>query len=164
MHFANPTHNVASSKGYLGSIKAKIIRFSCRMSEGGIAKQFFESVASSAHSAASRLRVRSAINPMLWLCAITSLPCFGLAYLVRGTEPLATILLWLGASPIFAAIVGFLYFMIYAPEKLQSEEYQLRHETLELIRQKGSSVEISPSSLEAIMNPVHQLPIIGRNR
>jgi hypothetical protein len=44
--------------------------------------------------------------------------------------------------------------MTSAPDKLQSEEYQIRRETLELIRQKGSSLEVIPSSLEAITNPV----------
>jgi hypothetical protein len=115
----------------------------------------FERVAGRAQSAASQLRVRSALNPMLWLCGIVSLPCFFIAYLLRGIEPLATIIAYVGIAPVATTILGFLYFMIFAPEKLQSEDYQLRHETLELIRQKGSSVAIAPSSLEAIANPVH---------
>jgi len=56
---------------------------------------------------------------------------------------------------VLATILGFFYFMIFAPDKLQSEDYQIRHETLELIKQKGSSVEIEPSSLHAIANPAH---------
>jgi hypothetical protein len=45
--------------------------------------------------------------------------------------------------------------MMKAPEKLQSEDYQIRHETLELIKQKGTSLEISPTSLTVIANPAH---------
>jgi hypothetical protein len=115
----------------------------------------FDNIFANARSAASSLRVRSALNPMLWLCAIVSLPCFVLSYMLHGTEPLASMLIYIGAAPIGATILGFLYFMVMAPEKLQSEEYQLRHETLELIRQKGESVAIEPSSLEAIANPSH---------
>jgi hypothetical protein len=113
-----------------------------------------ERIAATAHSAATHLRVKSALNPMLWMCAIVTLPCFILAYFARGIEPLATLVGCIGALPVVATVVGFLYFMIKAPEKLQSEDYQLRHETIELIKQKGTNVEISPSSLEAITNPV----------
>jgi hypothetical protein len=126
------------------------------MSDPGAAPRFFEQIIASAQSAAGRLRVKSALNPMLWLCGIISLPCFGLAYIASGTEPLATILVCIASAPVICTILGFFYFMIFAPEKLQSEEYQLRHETLELIKQKGSSVEIAPSSLEAIANPVYR--------
>lgn len=112
-------------------------------------------IVANARSAASNLRVRSALNPMLWLCAIVSLPCFILAYLAHGIEPLATLLVCIGALPIIATIIGFLYLMVAKPEKLQSEEYQIRHEAIEVIKQKGTRAAISPSSLEAIANPIH---------
>jgi hypothetical protein len=115
--------------------------------------RLFDRFIANAQSAAASLRVRSALNPMLWLCAIVSLPCFVLAYFAHGIEPLATVLVVLGAAPIAATIIAFLYFMIASPEKLQSEDYQIRHETLELIKEKGSSVALSPSSLDAITNP-----------
>jgi hypothetical protein len=117
----------------------------------------WEKIVANAQSAASSLRVKSALNPMLWLCGIISLPCFILAYFLRGIEPLDTLLIYIGAAPIGATIFGFLYFMIVDPSKLQSEEYQIRHEALEVIKQKGSSVEIIPSSLEAIANPIRAI-------
>jgi hypothetical protein len=92
---------------------------------------------------------------MLWLCGIVSLPCFVLSYIAAGVEPLATMLVFIGAVPVLSAVIGFLYLMVVAPEKLQSEEYQIKHETLELIKQKGTSIEFSPSSLDVIANPVH---------
>lgn len=122
----------------------------------------FEHLISTAQSAAANLRIKSALNPMLWLCGIISLPCFIGSYLFRGTEPLASVLMWVGVAPVGATILGFFYFMIAAPDKLQSEEYQLRHETLELIKEKGSSVEVSPSSLDAIANPIKALPHGGK--
>lgn len=113
----------------------------------------FESLISNAKSAAGQLRVRSALNPMLWMCAIVSLPAFGMAYFFREFESLSTTLIWVGGMPVAATILGFFYFMLFAPHRLQSEDFQLRHETLQIIRSKGSNVEILPSSLEAISNP-----------
>jgi hypothetical protein len=104
--------------------------------------------------AAGQLRVRSALNPMLWLCAIVSIPCFILSYFAHGVQPLETILWIAGAIPIVTACSSHVYFMLTTPEKLQSEEYQLRHETLDLIRQKGVAAPILPASLEMIENPL----------
>jgi len=130
----------------------------------GARQTFLERIVSSSQSAASKLLVKSALNPMLWLCGIISTFCYGMAYFARGIEPLATVLVYVGSAPIVATIIGFFYFMIFAPEKLQSEEYQIRHETLEFIRQKGSSIEISPSSLEAITNPGNPITPSGKRR
>lgn len=129
-----------------------------------MANGFFERFAANTQSAASKLRVKSALNPMLWLCAIASIPCYVLAYFAKDTQPLESFLLYAGTAPIVATTIGFLYFMIRAPEKLQSEEYQLRHESLQLIKQKGSSIEISPSSLEAIANPLSRSSSSRRRR
>lgn len=129
------------------------------MSDAGQAA-FWERVTGSARTGAGRLRVKSALNPMLWLCAIVSLPCFGMAWFCRGTEPLATMLAISGVAPIGITCALAVYFAVVRPEKLQSEEYQIRHEALELIKEKGSAVEVSPSSLEAITNPLLSRPPI----
>jgi hypothetical protein len=39
------------------------------------------------------------------------------------------------------------------PEKLQSEDYQLRKQALELIQEKGVRFPIEAASVEAIANP-----------
>lgn len=93
---------------------------------------------------------------MLWLCGIVGLPCFYLAYLFRDVEQLCSILVYIGAAPIAATIIGFFYFMIVSPEKLQSEEFQLRQQSLDIIKQKGGIVEVSHASLEAIANPSYR--------
>jgi hypothetical protein len=80
-------------------------------------------------------------------------PSLLLAFLSRENHDLMQFFLYVAAAPILASVIGFLYFMIRDPQRLQSEDYQIRHETLEFIRQKGSSLEISPLSLEAITNP-----------
>lgn len=94
-----------------------------------------------------------ALNPMLWLCAIVSIPCFLLAWLTFGKEPLSTILTYAGIAPVAVTCVLGTFLTLFRPEKMQSEEYRIRHEALELIREKGSLIEISPSSLEGIANP-----------
>ena len=112
----------------------------------------FDHIISGAQSAAAKLRVRSALNPMLWLCAIVSIPSFALAYCLNGYN-MGVVFLVVGSAPVLTTIIGFLWFMVKSPEKLQSEEYQLRHEAFQLIRQKGTEFPVSPSSLAAIANP-----------
>ena len=113
----------------------------------------FGSVTASAQLAARRLRVRSALNPMLWLTGIGTPLCFGAAFLFRANTSLSAGLLTIGALPIVVTCAGFAYFAIKQPEKLQSEDYQLRHEAIQLIQTKGGQVAVDITSLEAIANP-----------
>jgi hypothetical protein len=110
-----------------------------------------------AQDASVRLRVRSALNPLLWLCAIVSLGCFGFAICFSGV--LRVLLVATGITPIvFTCLVGG-YFAIKNPEKLQSEDYQLRKQALELIQQKGTRFDVEATSVDAIANPqVRSLP------
>lgn len=117
------------------------------------AVRLFDTLATKATAAASRLHVRSALNPMLWLCGIITIPAWLISAFLGDQSNIGQLLAYVGAAPPCALIVGFFYFMLTAPDKLQSEDYQLRHETLELIRQKGSNIEIAPSSLDRIANP-----------
>ena len=101
--------------------------------------------------AGGRLRVRSALNPILWLCAIITLPAIG-AYLTWPSGP-PTWLTVIICGPVFAAIFGFLFLLIFDRDKLQSEDYQLRKRTLELIGDKGRDFLVSPTNIESITNP-----------
>ena len=40
-------------------------------------------------------------------------------------------------------------------DKLQSEDYQIRKQSLELIQQKGDALPISSTSIQAITNPIY---------
>lgn len=106
------------------------------------------------NSAAVALHVRSALNPMLWLTGIGTTICFFAAYIFRSSETLTTILVVVGTLPIIFTCFGFAYFAMCKPEKLQSEDYQIRHESLQIIQQKSGSIEISEASLNQIANPV----------
>lgn len=108
-------------------------------------------------AATRRLRVRSALNPILWLCAISMPLCFAAAYLFRDNAIVADALLLFGCCPLLVACATFVGFAIFSPEKLQSEEYQIRHESLQLIQQKSGRLSVLPASITAIANPEHAL-------
>ena len=106
-------------------------------------------------AAGAQLRVRSALNPILWLCATVSLPC--LAFAVYSSAPtwLRIVLVILGGAPIPVALGLSMYFAHKDPSRLRSEDYQLRERLLESIQEsqeKGHLLD-DPRSLETILNP-----------
>ena len=113
--------------------------------------------------AAQRLHVRSALNPMLWLTGIATPFCFAAAYAFRFNGPILYALIIVGFVPIVMAALGFSYFAIVEPGKLQSEDYQLRHETLQIIQQKSGHQIVDATSL-AVTNPaLPTLPLGGES-
>ena len=121
--------------------------------------------AHAASAAAQKLRVRSALNPMLWLTAIASPICLGAAYAFSAQSTVMWVLVAVALLPIVFTCFGFVYFAAKSPERLQSEEYQLRHETLQMIQQKTGHLVIDPTSLAAIANPaLPALPAKMENR
>lgn len=96
--------------------------------------------------AGGKLTVRSALNPILWLCAIITIPTLLVAPLLSTLHPW---LIALACAPVAAAILGFFFLLIVDRDKLQSEDYQIRKRSLELMEQtKGEAPkEIPPSSV-----------------
>lgn len=84
-----------------------------------------------------KLSVKSALNPILWLCAIVSIPSLVIA--VWGFSEPPNWLIGLIIGPVFIALLGFLFLLFFDRDKLQSEEYQLKKRSLELIQEKGQS-------------------------
>lgn len=115
--------------------------------------EYLERLSQISQNAAAKLHVRSALNPILWLCAITTPIFFGFAYLFRSSESIALLLIVVGLLPVIFACIGFGYFALTKPEKLQSEDYQIRHESLQLLQQKGRKTAIPLNTIEAIANP-----------
>ena len=112
----------------------------------------FEQIAAKAVESGGRLYVRSALNPILWLCGIVSVPGIVAASL-SGNSPLWLVILIL--APVCAAILGFGFLLVCDRDKLQSEEYQIRKRSLELIEQKGDAapVMIDPLTLDVMPKP-----------
>ena len=69
-------------------------------------------------------------------------------------SPPPTWLVFLTCTPVAAAVLGFFFLLVFDRDKLQSEDFQIRMKSLELIQQKGDSFPISVTSIEAISNPV----------
>ncbi|PYV09013.1 MAG: hypothetical protein DMG23_12130 [Acidobacteria bacterium] len=110
---------------------------------------FRESITAKVIEAGGRLTVRSALNPILWLCGIITLPALALMPFVG---PARTLFAWLAAAPVAVAIFGFLFLLFFDRDKLQSEDYQIRKRSLELIEQKGEKA-IPAADVEVIADP-----------
>lgn len=98
-----------------------------------------------------RLRVKSALNPALWLCAIVTIPTL-LIISRQNSEPSLWIIL-IAITPVVCAAVGFFFLLIFDRDKLQSEDYQIRKKTLDIIQEKGDKFPVVAASIQAIANP-----------
>ena len=112
--------------------------------------------------AAQRLHVRSALNPILWLCAISMPMSLAGAYVFRDVEVVRNWLIAGALTPIAVACLGFAGFAVFKPDKLQSEEYQIRHESLLIIQEKAGQLVLDPASIEGIANPSRPALPAGR--
>lgn len=110
-----------------------------------------ERVTQGSQNAAVRLQVRSALNPLLWLCAICTPLTFGFAFFSSGAIQIA--LLSIGSLPIVCACGAYIYLMFASPDRLQSEDYQLKRQALQMIYEKGGRAGVLASSVAAITNP-----------
>lgn len=83
-----------------------------------------------------QMHVRSsALNPLLWLTALSGLICLPAAYFIP------TFASWLVATPIIcfvATLIAFAYFAYKDPNRLQSEEYQIRQQKMQYQLMQGS--------------------------
>jgi hypothetical protein len=97
--------------------------------------------------AGGRLTVRSALNPILWLCGIITIPT-----LIAGTfyRELSTWIVAIGCSPVIVALFGFLFLLFFDRDKLQSEDYQIKKRTIELAQQKGDPYPLQVDSRMAV--------------
>jgi hypothetical protein len=94
--------------------------------------------------AGGRLKVRSALNPILWLCGIITVPT--LLTLPFLTNPPSWLMV-LAFLPVVAAILGFIFLLIVDRDKLQSESFQLRKRELEIIQEKGGPITYVDSAI-----------------
>jgi hypothetical protein len=96
-------------------------------------------------SRAGVVRVRKALNPLLWMAA-TAFPTSLLgAYFLRDVPYLKYLLVMLGAFPVLATLVAYFILLFRDPDRLQSEEFVLRQQELTIYRR---SEEGGPRPLE----------------
>lgn len=105
---------------------------------------------SKAVEAGGRLTVKSALNPILWLCGIITIPTLiaGVLY-----PELSTWIVAIGCAPVVVALFGFLFLLFFDRDKLQSEDYQIKKRTIELSQQKGDPYPLEINPKAAISNP-----------
>lgn len=115
-----------------------------------------DNIATRAIEAGEKLTVRSALNPVLWLCAIVSIPALVVVPFLSEPPVWLIVLICL---PVMAATIGFFFLLFFDRDKLQSEDYQLKKRSLEIIEQKGDQ---APMVLEADSLKVVPKPDIGQ--
>lgn len=104
-------------------------------------------------SVAERIRVRNIMNPTLWLCGIST-PVFLFAgYGFRDDHPLRNLLIGVSIVPLVLAVLVYLYWTRREPDRLQSEEYQLQRQEMQLLQKKTGVAVIDPSTVPVIANP-----------
>ena len=118
-------------------------------------------IAAKAVEAGTRLTVKSALNPVLWLCAIVTVPSF-ISFGFVANPPAWWVTL--AVSPVAAAILGFFFLLFFDRDKLQSEEYQLKKQSLELIQEMGDKTPrvMSADDLDALAEPLRPALEEGR--
>lgn len=102
--------------------------------------------------------VRSAMTPALWLCCF-GVACWIAAYLFSFRpvlEPLCIPLAIAGMAPLALACWAYVYFALKKPDKLQSEEYQLRQMALTIIKKSAPLQVVDPASVARVVNPVDE--------
>jgi hypothetical protein len=108
-----------------------------------------EKLASTMTEVGGRLKVRSALNPMLYLCGIVVVPyipavCFS-------TPPV--VVHWIVGAVVASTLLSNFILLVWDRDRLQSEDYLIRRQTLELIEEKGSNKAIDAATVEAISGP-----------
>lgn len=101
-------------------------------------------------SLCGQIHVRSsALNPLLWLAGMGGPICFLAAYFI----PLyAGLLISIGITCVVSPILAYVYFARKDPNRLQSEEYQLQQQQIQLT-QGREKVEVIAADQELVPNP-----------
>jgi hypothetical protein len=113
------------------------------------------SVISGTQTAAERLTVKSALNPLLWLSVIVTPLLLTAAYYFSQSDILRVFcapLVYVALGLVVLTTLAGCYLVLFRPEKLQSEEYQLRQQALLLIQQSSVTRQtIDAASLVALV-------------
>ena len=111
-----------------------------------------DNIVTKAIEAGGNLKVRSALNPILWLCSLVTIPALGVVSVIENPPNWLITLIF---TPVIAAIIGSRLFRKFDRYKFQSEDYQIKKRSLEIIEQKGDKAPmfIKPGSLDIIPKP-----------
>ncbi len=123
-----------------------------------MSSEWIETITRIAQVAGGRLVIRSALNPLLWLCAIVCPTCWAAAYLLRTDVLALRFLVGLSSLPILTTCSVSIYFSVRKPDGLQPEEFLIRQQTLQLLQRKGRRVPVDPKLLAKVLKPFQDHP------
>jgi hypothetical protein len=111
-------------------------------------------VINAAQKASERLAVKSALNPLLWLCTVPTTVLLTAAFFFDQSptlRPFCSALVYVALGVVVLTGLAGAYLVLFRPDKLQSEEYQLRQQALLLIQQTSATQPINASAIAALL-------------
>lgn len=104
---------------------------------------------------AATIKTKNAFTPITWFCLIVFLCCFGcIPYVQDQISQRALVFFPMVVALLACFFYG--YLMITDPKKLQSEEFQIKNQTLDLLSKKGEK-NIPVSSVDLLKLSDHRL-------
>ncbi|HEY6256097.1 MAG TPA: hypothetical protein VIY51_09925 [Xanthobacteraceae bacterium] len=97
-----------------------------------------------------RIRVRNALNPMLWLAVAAPIIFLPAAWYFHDYVPILWVLVTVASLPTIVAIAAYMILLFRSPDRLQSEEYQLRQRELRMIYRHGRRPDIFDEANQVI--------------
>jgi hypothetical protein len=99
------------------------------------------------------LRVRTVLNPLLWLTATVMPACFAAGGFVGYQSVLGTAITLAGLAPPLVTLIFYVVFAIRDPDRLQSEEFVTRSMELRIYERREREVASIGRAEQAIEPP-----------
>lgn len=114
------------------------------------------------HSGAiAQMTTKSAMSPLLWAVGVVVSFLLVAAYMLDGTS--RDILIWLVVALVVFMMLSFAYFALFDPDRLQSEEFLVARQHVELLRENGKSPATIDLQANNSLNPqVQELEKVGQ--
>jgi hypothetical protein len=112
-----------------------------------------DAFAKTSHNAMARIH-RSAMTSPLLAAILVAPTCFTASYALREAPFLSYLFGIVGVLPILVFCGMYIYFGLVSPERLHSEEFNIRHEVLQMAERKGGVIKTVPLDLATIANPL----------
>lgn len=100
---------------------------------------------------ANKLTVRSALNPALWFAGVITPTCLVGAFSFKDVEFIRNVLVFAAISPVALVAFAYLFFMFFDPDRLHSEEFQLKK--FELVKSKNLGEIPQSENLPSVVAP-----------
>lgn len=106
----------------------------------------FIALASHLAQFAAIFKTKSVFTPMIWFCALIIPCCLGFALWFEDPILKYTLVFMVVGVVVFSCGC-YAFFMLKDPKKLQSEEFQIQNQTLDLLEKKGNKIPMDSVNL-----------------